>query len=47
MEDSKEYGPTGEEGYGTNILGKFEDDLDEFLKKTDDEEVIYVTEERL
>lgn len=47
LEDSKEYGPTGEEGYGTNILGKFEDDLDEFLKKTDDEEVIYVTEERL
>lgn len=47
LEDSKTYGPTGEEGYGTNIFGRFEDDLDEFLKKTEDEEIVYITEEKL
>ena len=47
LQDSKEYGPTGEEGYGTNIFGRFEDDLDEFLKRTEDEDVVYITEERI
>ncbi len=46
LADSKEYGPTGEEGYGTNIFGRFEDDLDEFVKNLGDEEVVYIMEER-
>lgn len=45
--DSKEYGPTGEEGYGTNIFGKFEDDLDKFMEGLEDGSVVYVTEEKL
>lgn len=46
LQDSKEYGPTGEEGYGTNIFGRFEDDLDEFMKNIGDEEVVYIMEEK-
>ena len=45
--DDKTYGPTGEEGYGTNIFGRFEDDLDRFMKDVDDEQVVYITEEKL
>jgi UPF0288 family protein (methanogenesis marker protein 3) len=45
LEDSKEYGPTGEEPYGTNMVGRFLDDLGR-LKGTEDEETIYITEER-
>ena len=45
LADSKEYGPTGEEGYGTNIFGRFLDDLDEFIKNTDDDEVVYFRED--
>ena len=43
LQDSKEYGPTGEEPYGTNIVGRFEDDLGR-LGETEEEETIYVTE---
>ncbi len=45
--DDKVYGPTGEEGYGTNIFGKFEDDLDRFMKDVDEDSIVYVTEEKL
>ena len=45
--DDKTYGPTGEEGYATNIFGRFEDDLDKFMKEVEDEEVVYFTEEKL
>jgi len=45
LEDSKEYGPTGEEPYGTNIIGKFVDDINR-LKETEEEETIYVMEEK-
>ncbi len=44
LEDSKEYGPTGEEGNGTNIFGRFEDDLDKFIKGLNDGDVVYITE---
>ncbi len=47
LEDSKEYGPTGEEPYGTNIIGKFDDDLDRLMKDLNDDDVIYLREEDL
>ncbi len=45
--DDKTYGPTGEEGYATNIFGRFEDDLDRFMSEVDDDQVVYITEEKL
>ena len=45
LEDSKEYGPTGEEPYGTNIIGKFLGDLDRLMDGLKDEDVIYIKEE--
>lgn len=47
LEDSKDYGPTGEEGYGTNIVGRFEDDLDRLMKDLNEDDTIYITEEEL
>lgn len=47
LEDSKEFGPTGEEGYGTNIIGKFDDDLERLMKDLGEEDVVYITEEDL
>jgi putative methanogenesis marker protein 3 len=44
LEDSKEYGPTGEEPYGTNIVGKFVDDLDRLMDGLEEEDVVYITE---
>lgn len=46
LKDSKQYGPTGEEGYGTNLVGRFEDDLLK-LDQYEDEQIIYITEEKL
>jgi len=43
--DSKEYGPTGEEPYGTNLVGRFLDDLGR-LAELEEEETVYVMEER-
>jgi len=47
LKDDKTYGPTGEEGYATNIFGRFEDDLDKFMKDVDDEDVVYITEAKI
>ena len=47
LEDSKEFGPTGEEGYGTNIVGKFDDDLDRLMKDLEEDDVVYITEEEI
>ncbi|MBQ5397298.1 MAG: methanogenesis marker 3 protein, partial [Candidatus Methanomethylophilus sp.] len=44
--DSKQYGPTGEEPYGTNLVGKFLGDLAE-MEVLDDEQIIYITEAKL
>ncbi len=44
LQDSKEYGPTGEEAYGTNIIGKFDDDLDRLMKDLNDDDVVYIRE---
>lgn len=47
LEDSKEFGPTGEEPYGTNIFGKFDDDIERFMKGIKEGDVVYITEEKL
>ncbi len=44
LEDSTTYGPTGEEGYGTNIFGKFEGNLDKFVKELKEDEPVYIME---
>ena len=44
MADSKEFGPTGEEPFGTNIFGKFVDDLKRFEEKLEEGELVYITE---
>ncbi|MBE6527047.1 MAG: methanogenesis marker 3 protein [Thermoplasmata archaeon] len=43
LKDSKEYGPTGEEPYGTNLVGRFLSPLDG-LDVLDDNEIIYIRE---
>ncbi len=44
LQDSKEFGPTGEEPYGTNIIGKFADDLDRLMDGLEEEDNVYITE---
>ena len=44
LQDSKEHGPTGEEAYGTNIIGRFEDDLDRLMDGLNDDDVVYIRE---
>ena len=46
LADSKEYGPTGEEPYGTNMVGRMLDDLGA-LADVEEEETIYITEVEL
>ncbi|MCQ2078657.1 MAG: methanogenesis marker 3 protein [archaeon] len=46
LQDSKQYGPTGEEAYGTNIVGTFHGNLAD-MEILDDEQIIYVTEAKL
>ncbi|MBR2254389.1 MAG: hypothetical protein IJ856_00990 [Candidatus Methanomethylophilaceae archaeon] len=47
LQDSKEFGPTGEEPYGTNVIGTFADDLDRLMDGLEDESVVYITEDDL
>lgn len=44
LEDSKSYGPTGEEAYGTNIAGKFLGNLEKMLGEAESDKPIYITE---
>ncbi|MCQ2085684.1 MAG: methanogenesis marker 3 protein, partial [archaeon] len=46
LTDSKQYGPTGEEAYGTNMVGTFMGDLTQ-MELLDDEQIIYITEAKL
>lgn len=46
LKDDDTYGPTGEEGYGTNIFGKFKGNLDKFMKDLEIDDVVYVREEK-
>ncbi len=43
LQDSKQYGPSGEEPYGTNIVGRFLDDV-KLLGGLEEEQIIYITE---
>ncbi len=45
LEGSKEYGPTGEEPYGTNIVGRFADDIDRLMDGLKEGQTVYVKEE--
>jgi len=44
LEDSKEFGPTGEEPYGTNVFGTFKGDLKELMNGLKEGSIIYVRE---
>lgn len=44
LEDSKQFGPTGEEPFGTNIFGKFLGDLNKFTESLEDGKTVYITE---
>jgi len=44
LQDSKEHGPTGEEPYGTNLIGKFDDDLDRLMDGLNDDDIVYIRE---
>jgi len=47
LEGSEEYGPTGEEPYGTNIVGTFVDDLERLLEGLEEGHKVYVKEEEI
>ena len=47
LQDSNEYGPTGEEPYGTNIFGRLEDDVAAFVKGLKDGDIVYITERKI
>lgn len=42
LEDSDEFGPTGEESPGTSMLGRFVGDLDAMMKDIKDGDIVYV-----
>ncbi|MDD1743525.1 MAG: methanogenesis marker 3 protein [Methanomassiliicoccales archaeon] len=44
LEESNEFGPTGEERYGTNVVGKIVSSLDLLKKDLTEESIIYVRE---
>jgi putative methanogenesis marker protein 3 len=46
LEESKEFGPTGEEPYGTNIAGTFRGDLKKLTEGLKEKDIIYIREER-
>jgi UPF0288 family protein (methanogenesis marker protein 3) len=44
LDASEEFGPTGEERHGTNLLGRFASNLDAFMKNINDGDIVYVRE---
>jgi hypothetical protein len=42
LEDSEEFGPTGEEAPGTNLLGRFVGDLDAMMAGISEGDIVYV-----
>jgi putative methanogenesis marker protein 3 len=44
LEGSNEFGPTGEEAYGTNIVGKVASDLSTLIEGLKDGDIIYIRE---
>ncbi|MDR2866178.1 MAG: methanogenesis marker 3 protein [Methanomassiliicoccaceae archaeon] len=45
LEDSKEFGPTGEEPYGTNITGTFKGDIKRLADGSKEGDIIYIRED--
>lgn len=45
LEDSKEFGPTGEQPYGTNIAGTFKGNIKELMDGLKEGSIIYIREE--
>lgn len=46
LEDSEEFGPTGEEAYGTNVAGRIVSDLELLMKDIQDGDIVYLKESR-
>ncbi|HHT74431.1 MAG TPA: methanogenesis marker 3 protein [Euryarchaeota archaeon] len=46
LEDSDEFGPTGEEAYGTNVAGRIVSDLELMMKDIKDGDIVYIAESR-
>ncbi len=46
LDPSDEFGPTGEERYGTNLLGRVASNLEELMKDIQDGDILYVREVR-
>ncbi len=44
LEDSPEFGPTGEEPYGTNLVGEVTSDLSLLMKDLKDGDIVYIRE---
>lgn len=44
LQASNEFGPTGEERYGTNVVGQIVSDVDQLMKDLKDGDVVYVRE---
>ncbi|MEM0449544.1 MAG: methanogenesis marker 3 protein [Methanomassiliicoccales archaeon] len=44
LEPSEEFGPTGEERYGTNMVGKVTSSLDDMMKGLKEGDIVYVRE---
>ncbi|OPY31739.1 MAG: hypothetical protein A4E32_01341 [Methanomassiliicoccales archaeon PtaU1.Bin124] len=44
LQDSAEFGPTGEEGHGTNMVGRFSGDLERMMAGLKDGDIVYVRE---
>jgi putative methanogenesis marker protein 3 len=44
LQDSEEFGPTGEEPYGTNLAGKVVSDLDTLMRGLQDGDIVYIRE---
>ena len=46
LEDSEEFGPTGEEAYGTNVAGRIVSDLELLMKGIKDGDIVHLREQR-
>lgn len=46
LEESEEFGPTGEESNGANMLGRFVGDLDTMMKDISEGDIIYIRQAR-
>lgn len=46
LEASKEFGPTGEERYGTNVVGRLISDIDQLIEELREGDIIYIRERK-